>query len=62
MLPRITSHICERLFLPMLLLRVGLFMLMNMDSLIVPANLCPSLTTMLKFSNVVGWSVVDGWP
>ena len=40
------------------LIKVGLFTFMNMDFLIVLANLYPSLPIMLKFSSVVGRSVV----
>ena len=46
---------CERVYLPICLLKVGLFMLIKMDSLMV----LPSLLTMLKLSNVVTWPVVD---
>ena len=46
----------------MFLLRVGLFTLMNMESMIILAKLCHSLLTLLKLYNVVGWSVVDWWP
>ena len=45
----------------MFLLRVRLFTLINMDSLIILVKLCPSLSTMLKLSSVVGCLVVKYW-
>ena len=59
-LTRTPSHICGRLYLPMFLLRMGLFTLMYMDSFIVVAKLCPSLPTMLKLFNVGGLWLSDG--
>ena len=46
----------------MLLLRVGLFLLVYMASLIALAKFCSSLPTMLKLSSMAEWSVVDWWP
>ena len=53
---------CGGLYLPMFLLRMGLFSLINMDLLNVLAKVCPSLPTMLKLSSVVGWPEVDYRP
>ena len=42
-LSKTLSHMCGKLNLPMFLFNIGLFTLMNMDSLIFLAKLCPSL-------------------
>ena len=47
----------DRLNLPMLLLRVGLLTLMQMDSLMFLAKLCPSLPIIWKLLWLVGWPV-----
>ena len=62
MLNRTPSHICRRLYLPVLLLWVELFTHMKMDALVFLAKLYPSLPTMLKLSSVLGWPVIDWWP
>ena len=46
-------YMCGRLYLPIFLLRVGLFTLIKMDSLVFLTKVCPSLPKMLKLSNVV---------
>ena len=53
MLTRPPTHIWGRLYLQMILFSVGLLTLMYMDSLIVLAKPCPSLSAMLKLSIVV---------
>ena len=45
----------------MFLLRMGFFTLIKMDSFIVLVKSCPSLPTLLKFSSVVIWPVVEWW-
>ena len=56
-LKRTLSHIWLRLYLPMFWFKVGLFTLMNIDSLMVLA--CPqsSLPIMLKLLSVMAWPV-----
>ena len=54
---RSLSHMCGRLSFPMFLLRVGLFILMQMDSFMVLA----SLPTMFKSSTAVMWHVLFWW-
>ena len=51
------SQICDRLYLPTFLLRVGLLTLMQMASLMVLAMPYPSLPIILKFSIDVVWPV-----
>ena len=58
-LNRTPSHMCGRFYLPMFLLGMALFTIINMNSLIVLAKICHSLPTMLKLSSVVVWLVVD---
>ena len=48
---------CGKLYLSMFLFNVGLFTLMNMDSLIFLAKLCPSLPITWKLLRLVGWPV-----
>ena len=52
---RILSQICGRLYFPIFLLRVGLFTLMYIDSLMVLARLFFSLPIILKLFSVVSW-------
>ena len=47
---KILSQICGRLYFPIFLLRVGLFTLIYIDSLMVLAKLFSSLPMILKFS------------
>ena len=47
-LSKTLSHMCDKLNLPMFLFNVGLFFLINMDSLIFLAKLCPSLPIIWK--------------
>ena len=56
-LSKTLSHMCGKLNLPMFLFNVGLFALMNMDSLIFLAKLCPSLPIIWKLLWLVGWPV-----
>ena len=51
------SQICDRLYLPIFLLRVGLVTLMYMASLMVLAIPCPSLPIILNFSTDIVWPV-----
>ena len=44
------SHMWGRLYLPPFLFRVGLLILMQMNSLMVLVETCPSMPIMLKFS------------
>ena len=60
-LNRIPSHICSRLNFAMFLLRVGLFTLMKMDSLMILTKPCPSLSTMLKSCTNIILPVDDRW-
>ena len=46
---------CGRLYFPIFLLSVGLFTLIEMDSLIVLAKLLSSLPIILKLSIDVAW-------
>ena len=57
-LTRTQSQIWGRLYLPMLLLRVGMLTLMYMNSLIVQAKPCPSLPTVLKLSMGMRWQCI----
>ena len=52
------SHICGKLNLSIFLFSVGLFTLINIDSLILPAKLCPSLPIIWKLCWVLGWPVL----
>ena len=56
-LSRDLSHIWGTLNLPMFLFNVGLLTLMNMDSLISLAKLCPSLPIIWNILWLVGWPV-----
>ena len=47
-LSKTVSHMLGKLNLPMFLFNVGLLTLMNMDSLIYIAKLCPSLLIIWK--------------
>ena len=51
------SQICDRLYLPTFLLRVGILTLMQMASLMVLAMPYPSLLISLKFSIGVVWPI-----
>ena len=51
------SHMWGKLNLPMFLFSVGLLTLMNIDSLIFLAKLCPSLPIIWKLLWLVGWPV-----
>ena len=51
------SHMWSKLTLHMFLFNVGLLTLMNMDSLIFLAKLCPSLPIIWKLLWLVGWPV-----
>ena len=51
------SQMWGKLNLPTLLLKVGLLTLINMDSLIYLAKLCPSLPIILKLLWLIGWLV-----
>ena len=61
MLSRTSSHMCGRWYLPVFLSRDGLLTLMNNASFINVLRFWSSLPTMLKFSNVILWSVVLKW-
>ena len=52
------SHIWGKLNLPIFPFSVGLFTLINMDSLILLAKLCPSFPIIWKLYLVVGWPVL----
>ena len=56
-LSKILSHMWGKLNLFMFLFNVGLLTLMNMDSLIFLAKLCPSLPIIWKLLWLVGWPV-----
>ena len=58
MLTRASSYIGGRLYLLMILFRMGLLTITYMDSLIDHAKPCPTLPTMLKLSMVVWWPVM----
>ena len=53
-LSKTLSHIWGKLNLPIFLFKVGLFTLINIDSLIFLAKLCPYLPIIWKFCWVVG--------
>ena len=55
---RALSQRCGRLYFPIFLFRVGLFILMYMASLMALAILCPSLPMILKFSTAVVWPLL----
>ena len=61
MLFRTSSHTWGRWYLPIFLLRDGLFTLMYIASLISLIRLCSSLPTMVKLSIVVSWPVMVVW-
>ena len=46
---RILSKICGRLYLPIFLIKVGLFILIFITFFMALAILCPTLTLILKF-------------
>ena len=52
------SQMCGRLYFPIFLLSVGLFILIYIDSLIVLAKLLSSLPIILKFSIDVSWPLI----
>ena len=56
-LSKTLSHMWGKLNLPMLLFKVGLLTLINMDSFIFLAKLCPSLPIIWKLLWLVGWPV-----
>ena len=56
-LSKTLSHMWDKLNLPIFLLSVGLITLMNMNSLIFLAKLCPSLPIIWKLLWLVGWTV-----
>ena len=56
-----SSHMCGRWYLPMFLLRDGLFTLMYIAPLIVLIRFWSSLPTILKLSKVVLWPVILKW-
>ena len=56
-LSKTLSHMWGKLNLPMFLFNVGLLTLMNMDSLLFLAKLCPSLPIIWKLLWLVGWPV-----
>ena len=56
-LSKTLSHMWGKLNLPMFPFSVGLLNLMNMDSLIFLAKLCPSLPIIWKLLWLVGWPV-----
>ena len=56
-LSKTLSHMWGKLNLPMFQFSVGLLTLMNMDSLIFLAKLCPSLPIIWKLLWLVGWPV-----
>ena len=58
MVSKILSQMCGRLYFPIFLLRVGLFTLMYIDSLMVLAKLLSSLPMILKFSMDVSWPLL----
>ena len=58
MVNNILSQMCGRLYFPIFLLRVGLFTLMYMDSLMALARLLSSLPIILKLSKVVSWPLL----
>ena len=60
-LSKTLSHIWGKLDLPIFLFKVGLFTLINIDSLIFLAKPCPSLSIIWKFCWVVGWPVLLLW-
>ena len=55
------SHMWGKLNLPMLLFKVGLLTLINIDSLLFVATLCPSLPIIWKLLWLVGWPVWLLW-
>ena len=55
---KILSQIYRRLYFPIFLLRVGLFTLMYIASLMVLAKLFSSLPIILKFSIDVSWPLL----
>ena len=54
-LSKTLSHMWSKLNLSMFLFNLGLLTLMDMDSLIFLANLCPSLPIIWKLLWLVGW-------
>ena len=54
-LNRTPSHMWQGSYLPMFILRVGLFTIIKMNSFITLAKSSPSLPTMWKLSSVVVW-------
>ena len=60
-LTRTPSHIWESLYLPIFQFRIGLLILMYMDSLIALVKPCLSLPNMLKLFIVVRKPVVVWW-
>ena len=61
MLSQTLSHMWGKLNLPMLLFKVGLLTLINIDSLIFLTKLCPSLPIIWKLLWLVGWPVRLLW-
>ena len=56
-LSRTLSHMWGKLNLPMLLFNVGFLNLINIDSFIFLAKLCPSLPIIWKLLWLMGWPV-----
>ena len=57
---RTLSQMCGRLYLPMFLLRVGLWTVIHIASFMALAIFLPYLLIILKFSTVVVWPVLFG--
>ena len=60
-LSKTLSPMWVKLNLPIFLFKMGLFTLINIDSLIFLAKLCPSLPIIWKFCWVVGWPMLLLW-
>ena len=61
MLSRTSSHMCGRWYLPMFLLRDGLFALMYRASFMVLKRFWSSLPSMVKLSMVTSWPKILRW-
>ena len=59
---RTSSQMGGRLYLQIFLLRFRLSTVMNMGTFIVLVKPCPSLSTVLKLSTVVGWPLIEWLP
>ena len=61
MLSRTSSHLCGRWYLPMFLLKDGLFALMYRASFMVLKRFWSSLLSMVKLSMVTSWPEMLRW-